>query len=49
MDEDEKTENYYIREELLNFLSKCGKSVPYKAYALLKFPRIYGLAYSQCI
>ncbi|WP_446936272.1 site-specific integrase [Lysinibacillus fusiformis] len=49
MDEDEKTENYYIREELLNFLSQCEKSVPYKAYALLRLLAFTGMRKSEVL
>ncbi|MFY0517859.1 site-specific integrase [Lysinibacillus sp. UGB7] len=49
MDGDEKTENYYIREELLNFLSQCEKSVPYKAYALLRLLAFTGMRKSEVL
>lgn len=49
MDGDEKTENYYIREELLTFLSQCEKSVPYKAYALLRLLAFTGMRKSEVL
>lgn len=46
---DERTENFYIREELLDFLQKSKEHVNFKVYALLRLIAYTGMRKSEAL